>query len=164
MLKPTRTVLALTAGSLVLGLAGAGAAVADTDPMPDMPGHAAVVADDDGSDLLRPDGQQEYRHARGVVVAHGKLTVRNRPSTHAYKVGVVFPHQKLAIECKKRGERVNGNNLWYRLDGRNENNGMDGVDGMGGGGGGHVTKDEKDHERWVAARYVKNLTPVKWCY
>ncbi|MFD9358051.1 hypothetical protein [Streptomyces sp. NPDC060031] len=160
MLKPTRTVLALTAGSLVLGLAGAAAAVADADPMPDMPGHAAVVADDDDDDdyLLQPDGQQEYKHARGVVVAHGKLTVRSRPSTHAHKVGVVFPHQKLAIECKKRGERIDGNDLWYLLDGRNENVGMDG------GVGGPIAKDAKDHERWVAARYVKNLTPVKWCY
>lgn len=149
MLKPTRTVLALAAGSLVLGLVGAGAAVADEDPMLEMPGHENVVADDE---FPQPNG--EYGHALGVVVSHGKLNVRSRPSTHAYKVGVVYPHQKLELDCKKRGDRVDGNNLWYRLDGLNGENGMEPK----------LAKDEERHERWVAARYVKNITHVKWCY
>ncbi|MEV6953133.1 SH3 domain-containing protein [Streptomyces sp. NPDC051183] len=149
MLKPTRTVLALAAGSLVLGLAGAGAAVADEEPMPDMPGHESVVADDEPNG---ENGENGYGHALGVVVSHGKLNVRSRPSTYAYKVGVVYPHQKLEIECKKRGERVGGNDLWYRLDGKDDMNGEP------------KTAAKNDEDRWVAARYVKNVTHVKWCY
>ncbi|MBT2405205.1 MULTISPECIES: SH3 domain-containing protein [unclassified Streptomyces] len=48
MLKPTRTILALAAGSLVLGLVGAGVAVADEDPMVDTPSQENVTGN--GSD------------------------------------------------------------------------------------------------------------------
>lgn len=152
MLKPTRTILALAAGSLVLGLVGAAAAVADEDPLLDTPGQ--VMEDEEpGSDgLSEPDGYPERKHARGIVISRGPLTVRSKPTTHSYKVGKVQPHEKLAIECKKRGERVDGNNLWYKLDE------MDGEDGM------EPISKTMDHEyRWVAARYVKNLGEVRYC-
>lgn len=155
MLKPTRTILALAAGSLVLGLVGAGAAVADEDPLADTPGQY-VEDDEQGSDdLAAPDEYPNRRHARGIVISRGPLTVRSKPTTHSYKVGRVHPHQKLAIECKKRGERVDGNNLWYLLDGKDGQDGQDGMDPIS------TTADRKG--RWVSARYVKNLNEVKYC-
>ncbi|MBT2448704.1 hypothetical protein J7F03_16715 [Streptomyces sp. ISL-43] len=162
MLKPTRTILALAAGSLVLGLVGAGIAVADEDPMADNPGQENILDDQEEADEL--DEYPEREHARGVVISRGPLTVRSRPTTHSHKVGKVHPHQKLAIECKKRAERVDGNNLWYRLDGvrddmRDDEDGEDGEDG--GRTGAKSAKDR--HHRWVSARYVKNITPVKYC-
>ncbi|CAM5652802.1 hypothetical protein SAVIM338S_06570 [Streptomyces avidinii] len=152
MLKPTRTILALAAGSLVLGLVGAGAAVADTDPPADVPGQVAEDGELGSDDLAQPDGYPNRKHARGIVISRGPLTVRGKPSTHSYKVGRVHPHEKLAIECKTRGERVDGNNLWYLLDGKDDHDGMDPVS---------TTMDRKD--RWVSARYVKNITEVKYC-
>ncbi|MET9699883.1 SH3 domain-containing protein [Streptomyces sp. NPDC006529] len=113
--KSAGTVLALAAGSLLLGLAGAGTAVAD-----------------DG-----PASPQDREYAIGEVVSRGPLTVRSGPSTHAGNLGRVHPGQKLRIECKERGENVAGNRLWYRLHAK--------------------------QEAWVAARYVKDLTPVQWC-
>ncbi|MGW6708059.1 SH3 domain-containing protein [Streptomyces sp. NPDC054956] len=154
MLKPTRTILALAAGSLVLGLVGAGAAVADDDPVLDTPGQESVVDDEDGTDGRdeaddqdEADGYPEHKHSVGVVVSRGPLTLRAKPSTRAYKVGKVYPHHKIAIECKKHGERVDGNSLWYLLKNKRDDDraGMD------------------RRYQWVSARYVKNLTEVKYC-
>ncbi|MFZ3474395.1 hypothetical protein ACODT3_04110 [Streptomyces sp. 4.24] len=158
MLKPTRTILALAAGSLVLGLVGAGAAVAADDPLADNPGRENIVGDQEqADDLARPDGYPNRKHARGIVISRGPLTVRSKPTTHSHKVGRVHPHQKLTIECKKRGERVDGNNLWYLLDGERE-----AKEGMNGEGPVAVAgADRRDH--WVAARYVKNSGKVKYC-
>lgn len=150
MLKPTRTILALAAGSLTLGLVGAGPALAVGNPTPHGPGLATVLDDDDyGQDY---DGYPQRRHARGIVVSHGPLTVRSRPSTYAHKVGTVNPHEKLVIECKKHGERVDGNSLWYLL--RDDENDPKG----------RAARRDDDGDLWVAARYVKNLTEVRYCH
>lgn len=163
MLKPTRTILALAAGSLALGLVGAGSAVAAQDPRPDNPGQENVVDDEDqGSDGASDHDDYKKKHARGIVTSRGPLTLRSRPTTHSYKVGRVHPHLKLSIECKKRGERVDGNNLWYLLDDKDK---KDGSDGMNGAGMMSMPKPGKDHkDRWVSARYVKNITEVKYCH
>ncbi|WP_371619139.1 hypothetical protein [Streptomyces sp. NBC_00454] len=163
MLKPTRTILALAAGSLVLGLVGAGAAVADQDPRPDNPGQENVMDDDDqGSDgLTDPDTYPERKHARGIVISRGPLTLRSRPTTHSHKVGRAHPHQKLSIECKKHGERVDGNNLWYLLDDEDKKDHMNRMNGGGMMAMPQAAKERQDH--WVSARYVKNLTEVKYC-
>ncbi|MGO4456932.1 hypothetical protein AB4039_06315 [Streptomyces sp. M-16] len=177
MLKPTRIVLALSAGSLVLGLAGAGAAVADQGPMDDGP--ARMHAADDDPQYDEPGVYPKPRHALGKVISRGPLKVRSHPSTHAKVVGKVHPHEKLAIECKKRGERVDGNNIWYLLDQRKDerepadgSDGADGVDGRDedmqdgteGSGDDHVRMDRAKYgQAWVSARYVKDITPVKWC-
>lgn len=162
MLKPTRTILALATGSLVLGLVGAGAAVADEEPMAGAASQQMVA---------------EGRYAYGKVVSKGPLKVRSKPSTHSRSVGHVYPNRKVEIECKKYGESVDGNRIWYRLADENgsdengsEENGSNGNwpgsgnpnAGTGGSGG----SDDKayDHERWVAARYVKNLTTVHYCH
>ncbi|MGW7190308.1 hypothetical protein, partial [Streptomyces sp. NPDC054838] len=183
MLKPTRTVLALTAGSLVLGLVSAGAAIADEDPMAEIPAH------------------QEHSSAKqqiwGKVVSSGRLTIRSKPSTRSYSLGKVDPGKRIALECKQRGERVDGNALWYLLDNRKDrdewNDGdSDGSDSWNDGreNGRDDSRDDsrengrddanltdgrndngksvkkasmKDKENsWVAARYVKNLDTVPW--
>ncbi|MFD9407512.1 hypothetical protein ACFWBN_10920 [Streptomyces sp. NPDC059989] len=164
MLKPTRTILALAAGSLVLGLVGAGAAVADDEgPAAATPSQAAAADDgteesdgykekDEESDGYKEkdeesDGYKD-KHAIGKVVSKGPLKVRSKPTTHSQAVDHVYPHRKVEIECKKYGESVDGNRIWYRLHKE-----------YGAG------KEDKAYgkEHWVAARYVQNLTHVKYC-
>ncbi|MFD3327310.1 SH3 domain-containing protein [Streptomyces sp. NPDC058701] len=187
MLKPTRTILALAAGSLVLGLVGAGAAVADENPMAGAPSQASAVRDG---------------HAVGRVVSKGPLKVRSKPSTRSRIVGQVYPNHRVEIECKKYGESVDGNRLWYRLDDRNDDveNGDGGMDDRederedereddreDGGmddredsrederedsredDGEDARQDDRagvkagDGDRWVSARWVKNLSQVRFC-
>ncbi|UUU38553.1 SH3 domain-containing protein [Streptomyces sp. NBC_00162] len=164
MLKPTRTILALAAGSLVLGLVGAGAAVADEEPMAGAASQQMVA---------------QARYAYGKVVSKGKLKVRSKPSTHSRAVGYVYPDRKVEIKCKKYGESVDGNAIWYRLadengseengseeNGNNENGTWPGSGNPNAGTGGSGGSDDKayDGKRWVSARYVKNLTTVRYCH
>ncbi|MFF3019022.1 hypothetical protein [Streptomyces sp. NPDC057939] len=166
MLKPTRTILALATGSLVLGLVGAGLAVADDGPSFDQPAQEDVYDDvQTGGPVIYP----KPRHALGKVVSRGPLKVRSKPSTRGYELGKVYPNQKLAIECKQRGERVDGNDLWYLLDRKDRQEDMNGSepvarDDSDGARGDERRMDHKDRkEAWVSARYVNNITPVKWC-
>ncbi|MEU9109999.1 SH3 domain-containing protein [Streptomyces xanthophaeus] len=182
MLKPTRTILALAAGSLVLGLVGAGVSVADEGPMSTLPSHETAV------------GAAAYRSVTGKVVSRGALTVRSKPTTRSESVGRVYPNRTVEIDCKKYGESVDGNRIWYRLADRtddwqngengqngeneendeNEENGENGENeengneenGTGGGDwqNGPAAKGRQyGAERWVAARYVKNQSPVRYC-
>ncbi|WP_445269933.1 SH3 domain-containing protein [Streptomyces sp. DSM 41634] len=145
MLKPTRTILALAAGSLVLGLAGAGAAVADDGD--NRPPREIVVGDG------QPGTYPEYKHAIGKVVSKGPLTVRSKPTTHSKSLGHVYPHGKVEIKCKAYGEKVDGNRIWYRLyDHEDLANSTD-----------SAGRAAYEKERWVSARYVKNLSEVKYC-
>ncbi|MEV7725296.1 hypothetical protein AB0P15_11250 [Streptomyces sp. NPDC087917] len=183
MLKPTRTVLALAAGSLALGLTGAGFAVADDGPRDHE--SAPEYVNGDEPEYTEPGVYPKPRHALGKVVSRGPLKVRSRPTTHSSVLGTVHPHQKLTLECKKRGQEVSGNNIWYRLDtddrerpsdgndgadgsdGRDEMDGMDGMNGSDASDGKHAAKDKRmvadRKDAWVSARYVKDITPVKWC-
>ncbi|MFE9630009.1 SH3 domain-containing protein [Streptomyces sp. NPDC006463] len=145
MPKPTRTILALASGSLVLGLVGAGAAVAD------------------GAD---------GRRAGGAVVSKGPLKVRSKPTTYSRAVGQLQQHRKVEIECKEYGQSVDGNRIWYRLhkengtgeNGSRQNGGDQNAGGPNGGTGGRGEGDKAyGQEHWVAARYVKNLTTVHYC-
>ncbi|MFD8410436.1 MULTISPECIES: SH3 domain-containing protein [unclassified Streptomyces] len=110
MLKPTRAVLALAAGSLVLGLGGLGGAAAAADG-----GNGSsrdlFVEPDHGS-----SGKYEGRHYTvGKVVSRGSLTVRSLPTTDSRSVGKVKSGQRVAILCKVKGQKVDGNDIWYRL-------------------------------------------------
>ncbi|WP_404953171.1 hypothetical protein [Streptomyces sp. 147326] len=145
MLKPTRTILALAAGSLVLGLAGAGAAVADDDDS--VPPREIVVGDG------QPGTYPDYRHAIGKVVSKGPLKVRSKPTTQSQSLGHVYPSNKLELECKKYGEKVDGNRIWYRL--YDDEDLLNGTDSAG--------RAAYEKERWVSARYVKNLSEVRYC-
>ncbi|MFG2988095.1 SH3 domain-containing protein [Streptomyces sp. NPDC048257] len=148
MLKPTRTTLALATGSLVLGLVGAGAAVADDGPTGNVPPREIVVGGG-----AQPGAYPGENDATGRVVSKGPLTVRSRPSTRAQSLGHVYPNSRVEISCKKHGDKVDGNSIWYRLAERNSNWDQ----------GGATPKVAYDKERWVSARYVKNLSEVRYC-
>ncbi|MEU6868235.1 SH3 domain-containing protein [Streptomyces sp. NPDC046876] len=110
MQKPARTVLALAAGSLVLGAVGAGSAVADDGRTENSSQVVLVEPKGDG-----PGKYDDKDYTVGKVVARGSLKVRSRPSTNAPVVGLLQSEQKVAILCKIRGEKVDGNDIWYRL-------------------------------------------------
>ncbi|MGW5850489.1 SH3 domain-containing protein [Streptomyces sp. NPDC055254] len=166
MLKPTRTILALTTGSLVLGLVGAGVAVADENPVVDTPSRAAVTG------VAAGQAAAYDRYVIGKVVSRGPLKVRSEPTTRARIVGQVYPNRKVEIECKKYGQAVDGNRLWYRLheEDNDQENGQDNDQENGGwdDGGRENGSDDEDRaryerERWVSARYVQNRSTVKYC-
>lgn len=161
MLMPTRTILALAAGGLVLGLVGAGTAVAADHPAPQAPTVTSAL-DEDDEEFGRDDENSERRRARGVVVSHGPLTVRSKPTTHSHKAGRLHPHQKLVIECKTRGERVGGNNIWYLLADEDRQDATD-EDRTGGTAAKPAMAGKDRDDRWVSARYVKNLDKVRYC-
>ncbi|GAA2400430.1 hypothetical protein GCM10010420_28890 [Streptomyces glaucosporus] len=74
---------------------------------------------------------------RGRVIARSGLNVRTHPNTRSRVINTL-PYGKIVhIECKVRGENVNGNNLWYKLD-----------------------RDYHRHNGWVSARYVTNIGPA----
>lgn len=162
MLKPTRTILALAAGSLALGLAGGGAAFADQGPA----AHATrSQAPRDGKDDYDEHGYHKHRYSLGKVVSRGPLSVRSKPTTHSHLQYKVYPGETLALKCKTRGENVDGNDIWYLIDPGDDDRDdwADGTDGEGRKKAREaVARDGYDHD-WVSARYVKDLDRVRWC-
>ncbi|MEV7509076.1 SH3 domain-containing protein [Streptomyces sp. NPDC091201] len=155
MLKPTRTILALATGSLVVGLVGAGAALADEGT--DAPREIIV-----GQPANAQPGDYSYdRYAAGKVVSKGPLTVRSKPTTRSQSLGRVAANSRVEIKCKKNGEKVDGNSLWYRLRDNNSNGNSDWENGADRED--RTARKAYDKERWVSARYVKNLSEVKYC-
>jgi len=73
----------------------------------------------------------------GKVVSRITLNIREYPTSYSDYLGGIEPGTIIPLYCKVRGQNVDGNNLWYLL---------------GGGRPGYV-----------AARYVKNLSPVPYC-
>jgi hypothetical protein len=74
---------------------------------------------------------------RGKVVSRVTLNIRAEPTTRSGYLGGIEPGTVISLYCKVKGQDVDGNGLWYLL---------------GGGRPGYV-----------AARYVKNLSPVPYC-
>lgn len=145
MLMPTRTILALAAGSLALGLVGAGTAVADGGGQAlAAPAQAAAAVE---GTVQPADGWERY--PIGKIVSKGKLKVRSQPNTRSEVVNHVYPNRRVAIECKTYSESVDGNSIWYRL---HKHYGAGPEDKAYGSG------------HWVSARYVDNLSPVKHCH
>ncbi|MGP9023108.1 SH3 domain-containing protein [Streptomyces sp. BR1] len=73
----------------------------------------------------------------GKVVANGGLWTHQASNTASKRLGLLPEGAVVALQCKKAGENVDGNKLWYKI-------------GAGKPG-------------WVAARYVRNLAPVPYC-
>lgn len=89
---PTLRIMAaalLTGGTLALATAG-----------------TTAVAGDDHDGLVR-----------GTVVSHTDLKVREAPTTRSAVVDRLAPGSEVRIECKVRGEHINGNPFWYWLVG-----------------------------------------------
>ena len=68
----------------------------------------------------------------GEVEAQGGLIVRAAPSRYARRVTRLENGQRIRVNCKVRGTRVDGNRLWYLLPVQADN-------------------------LWVSARYVRNI-------
>lgn len=76
-------------------------------------------------------------HTWGYVATHRlPLNVRSGPGTGYRVVGSRSVGSSVGITCKVRGSGVRGNHRWYRLT---------------------------HHRGYVAARYVHNLSTVRWC-
>jgi hypothetical protein len=122
VLKRTKTLVAACTGATALALLGAvPASAAQAAP-------AHVKTWDDA--------------ARGVVVGRPGVLVRADASTRAPVVDGVRFAEIVRISCKKYGQDVWGNSIWFRLD------------------------DDWSWNRsgrWVAARYVKNVDYVPFC-
>ena len=100
----TLAVALLTGGSLVAATAGATAAAPATPP---------TYADGSGSD----SGGGRHGPIWGTVISHTKLNVRLAPTTHSPAVTWLSPGSQDRVECKVRGQSVNGNPYWYWLKG-----------------------------------------------
>ncbi|MFD3698381.1 SH3 domain-containing protein [Streptomyces sp. NPDC058646] len=75
-------------------------------------------------------------HPVGEVVSDAPLNVRQRPTVYSGTVKVLRPGQRVLLNCQQRGGWVDGNPLWYRLQGSHG---------------------------WVSARFVHNHQPVRAC-
>ncbi len=73
----------------------------------------------------------------GKVVSRTNLSIREQPTASSKFLGSIRPGTVIALHCKKNGQNVDGNHLWYMLG-----NGKPG---------------------YVSARYVKNLAAVPYC-
>ncbi|GHI83364.1 hypothetical protein [Streptomyces xanthophaeus] len=72
----------------------------------------------------------------GEVVSDAPLNVRQKATVHSGTVKVLRPGQRVLLNCQARGGWVDGNPVWYRLQGA---------------------------KGWVAARFVHNHQPVRSC-
>ncbi|MGW1073114.1 SH3 domain-containing protein [Streptomyces sp. NPDC002537] len=70
------------------------------------------------------------------MVSRLPLSVREQPKSSAKFLGALKPGTVVELSCKKHGQNVDGNDLWYLLATR---------------------------PGYVAARYVENLSPVPLC-
>jgi hypothetical protein len=115
------------AAGLVLG--GVGAAVGDQGP-------GAAAADRAASSAAKAPGAAKATYPTGQVDSRTGLYVRSQPTVYSTAIGTLRPRQRVLLNCQKRGGFVQGNPVWYRLQGA---------------------------KGWVSARYVHNLQPVRAC-
>ncbi|MDT9698551.1 SH3 domain-containing protein [Streptomyces sp. P17] len=99
----TLAVALLTGGSLIAATAGATAAAAAP------PTYADVQGGSGGGDRGGP--------IWGTVISQTKLNVRQAPTVHAPVVAWLSPGSQDRVQCKVRGQSVNGNPDWYWLKG-----------------------------------------------
>ncbi|MER0444038.1 hypothetical protein ABR738_05570 [Streptomyces sp. Edi4] len=115
-------VAALAGSGILLGAGGASAAPKDSAPsVRQAPAPAPAPA----------------AEPKGRVVANGGLWVHQEANTTSKRITLLPNGTVTALQCKRTGQNVDGNKLWYRL-------------GAARAG-------------WVAARYVQNLAPVPYC-
>ncbi len=91
-------------------------------------GSLAVAA---GATAAMPAHAETNGVYRGTVTSASGLTVRSIPSISGDTRGSLGRGQSFDIRCKVQGRSVDGNNLWYLVDGTSTH--------------------------WVTARYVRNV-------
>ncbi|MGC5346360.1 SH3 domain-containing protein [Streptomyces sp. DT24] len=84
-----------------------------------------------------PQADPSAAYAKGKVISKIPLNVHSRPTTSSPVIGTIPPGTIITLVCKVRSERVDGNDIWYKLGG--------------------------SRTGWVTARYVENLSPVPYC-
>ncbi|MFG3280808.1 hypothetical protein [Streptomyces sp. NPDC048111] len=119
----TAGAVAVLAGSGIL-LGAGGASAADPTPVGAPPQQSAPAPAPTAEPL-------------GKVVANGGLWVHQEATTASKRLTLLPQGTVTALKCKKNGQDVGGNKLWYKL-------------GAGKPG-------------WVTARYVQNLAAVPYC-
>ncbi|WP_159047838.1 SH3 domain-containing protein [Streptomyces sp. WM6378] len=119
----TASAVAALAGSGILLSAG-GAAAANPGPQPGGSAQQAPAA--------APAAQPMSK-----VVANGGVWIHQEANTTSKRLGLLPMGMATAPKCKKIGQSVGGNRIWYKL-------------GAG-------------KEGWVSARYVQNLSRVPYC-
>ncbi|MFD9633460.1 SH3 domain-containing protein [Streptomyces violascens] len=120
----TASAVAALAGSGIL-LGAGGASAANPTPQP-------VSGSAQQGPAAAPAAQPMSK-----VVANGGVWIRQEASTNSKRIGLLPKGMAAAPECKKIGQSVDGNRLWYKL-------------GAG-------------KQGWVSARYVQNLGRVPYC-
>ncbi|MBW1602214.1 SH3 domain-containing protein [Streptomyces sp. JJ66] len=136
MLKSAKTAAALAAGALALGVLGAAPTLAaDEGPEVAKSNAETMPAQKEAADHSEVADASHIVYGR--VVARTAVNIRSKPTTHSKVLGSYRHGAKIALDCKVRGQNVNGNNIWYKL---------------------------YDRHAWVTARYVKNLDYVPWCH
>lgn len=130
-------ITAALAGVLLAGAALASPALA-AGPHDDTAGASkdSTSAKTTTGDAMSPQAAAKAE-PKGKVVSRLPLSIRQKPTTASGYLGGVPSGAVIALSCKVNGQNVDGNKLWYLLG-----NGRPG---------------------YVAARYVKNLSPVPWC-
>ena len=105
--------------------------------------------------------RDHHGHDRGKVIAKHGVNVRKDPTTSSKIVGG-FNHGKIVkIKCKVRGQSIDGNRIWYKVeDDDKKKDKKDKKDNRR-----HDRRDRRHHndEGWVTARWVKNLDRISWC-
>ncbi|POM23512.1 hypothetical protein BTM25_46660 [Actinomadura rubteroloni] len=76
-------------------------------------------------------------YVQGKVTASPQLAIRTKPTTRSFREGAYNKGDVLALACSVKGERVFGNNVWYKLDPTHNDN----FEGVG----------------YVSAHYIKLL-------
>ncbi|MFJ2606130.1 SH3 domain-containing protein [Streptomyces sp. NPDC091279] len=133
-LRSTCTRLAIVAAAGTLLVSTAAPALADgRDDEDDSYSHSRHDNWDDRDD----DGRDNPRRYRGVVTAE-ELLLRSRPDRGSRVIRVAHRGERVWIDCKTPGQRVDGNPLWYLL-----------TDGTW---------------AWGSARFIDNIGPApRWC-
>ncbi|MGW2815839.1 SH3 domain-containing protein [Streptomyces sp. NPDC001415] len=116
-------VAALAGSGILLSAGGASAATAKPQPV--------------GASAQQTPAAAPAAQPKGKVVANGGLWVHQETNTASKRLTLLPQGTITALECKKTGQNVDGNKLWYKL----------GADKPG----------------WVSARYVQNLNAVPYC-
>ncbi|MFJ6940236.1 SH3 domain-containing protein [Streptomyces sp. NPDC101132] len=129
MTMKTAALAPVVAAGLVLGAAGW--AAGDQAAAPGRTADGRAAGEQRSGHVAAKAGYPE-----GVVLSKSGLNVRSKPTVYSKTVKTLKPHQKVLLNCQKRGGWVQGNPVWYRLQNVNG---------------------------WVSARYVHNLKPVRAC-
>lgn len=124
----------LAAASVAVILAGSGALLAASPAGAASP-TTLLPAAKAGPAAAKPG--KAAAEPKGKVVSRTGLSIRSAPTTNSTRLGVIPSGKVIALYCKKVGQNVDGNKLWYLL-------------GAGRPG-------------YVSARYVQNLSPVPYC-